>query len=368
MECCAKREKCLYMHSDFPCKYYYLGMKNHNKDNCKFSHGKPLTDQLRNILLKHLETAPKEILGDFPRINRENALNMLNIQHQKLLKEHGMSVPIISPVSSSSSLKLPSLMDVITKRQPLKKRTDSNNISASSGNKINSLEDKITEASSAKLNKPRKTRWCEVTNQQQQQQPQRLLPQSNKSIQSHKSQTVTSSVGLQISSGNPLASTDCINYLSLRHLKGVITLEQINKLALIGIEDLDQINQLTVAQLNEFGLSITQIHELQLNAMNMQKLGLATSTASTATCTTSTITTTEATPDIMSLVQPNPMLTSPTIVATAPVTYLPTIEKSKKLETDILNSAFYMEFGSGGKDLDMRCPPTSMIQPADITR
>lgn len=34
MECCAKREKCLYMHQDFPCKYYYTQSECTQKD-CK---------------------------------------------------------------------------------------------------------------------------------------------------------------------------------------------------------------------------------------------------------------------------------------------------------------------------------------------
>lgn len=38
--------------------------------------------QLKNILLKHLETAPKEILGNFPRLSRDNALAMMNGQEK----------------------------------------------------------------------------------------------------------------------------------------------------------------------------------------------------------------------------------------------------------------------------------------------
>ena len=33
---------------------------------------------MKGILLKHLETAPKEILGDFPRLSREGAMLMIN--------------------------------------------------------------------------------------------------------------------------------------------------------------------------------------------------------------------------------------------------------------------------------------------------
>lgn len=62
------------------------------------------------------------------------------------------------------------------------------------------------------------------------------------------------------------------DFLSLKYITGVISHEQIANLEQMGIHNLDQISQLTVAQLNELGLSISQIHELQLNALNMKKL------------------------------------------------------------------------------------------------
>ncbi|XP_050593538.1 protein suppressor of sable isoform X1 [Bombus affinis] len=77
MDCCAKRDKCLYMHHDFPCKFFHTGLKCSQGENCKFSH-QPLNEQVKGILLKHLETAPKEILGDFPRLSREGAMLMIN--------------------------------------------------------------------------------------------------------------------------------------------------------------------------------------------------------------------------------------------------------------------------------------------------
>lgn len=70
---CVKKEKCLYLHKGFPCKYFHTGLDcKDDSDTCKFSH-EPLNDMTRNLLLKHLETAPKEILGDFPRMNRAEA-------------------------------------------------------------------------------------------------------------------------------------------------------------------------------------------------------------------------------------------------------------------------------------------------------
>ncbi|XP_014367341.2 protein suppressor of sable isoform X4 [Papilio machaon] len=47
-----------------------------------------------------------------------------------------------------------------------------------------------------------------------------------------------------------------------------------NDLTKMGIENLDQLGQLTVLQLNSIGISLKQITEIQLNTMSIQKLGL----------------------------------------------------------------------------------------------
>lgn len=93
MDCCAKKDKCLYMHNDFPCKFYHTGLKCHAGKNCKFSHGK-LNETLRSILLKHLETAPKEILGNFPRLSREGVITMLRGNEKKIPSLFDIKVPI----------------------------------------------------------------------------------------------------------------------------------------------------------------------------------------------------------------------------------------------------------------------------------
>ncbi len=82
-ERCAKKEKCLYLHKGFPCKYFHTGKRCLDSDeSCKFSHGH-LTDETRAILIKHLESAPKEILGDFPRMSREQAVRTVAIVEAK---------------------------------------------------------------------------------------------------------------------------------------------------------------------------------------------------------------------------------------------------------------------------------------------
>ena len=201
MECCAKRDKCSYMHGDFPCKYYYLGLKCQNKD-CKFNHGKPLTDDLKVILLKHLETAPKEILGDFPRLSRDHAQGLIVTTHAKLLADFGMEVP---------AAKIPSLLDVVTSKPPP------------------DIIDRNKKSS----------RWLQKPENFSQPPPDIPAP--------------------------PKSSASSV---SLKTLVGVLTVKQIDDLASLGIETVNQINHLTVAQLNELGLTVTQISEIQLNGLN----------------------------------------------------------------------------------------------------
>ncbi len=55
-ERCAKKEKCLYLHKGFPCKYFHTGQNClDTAESCKFSHG-PLSDETRSILLKVIAT------------------------------------------------------------------------------------------------------------------------------------------------------------------------------------------------------------------------------------------------------------------------------------------------------------------------
>ena len=88
-DCCAKGEKCSYMHSEFPCKFYHTGLVCLQAENCKFAHGGPLDEHRKQILFKHIETAPREILGGFPRMSREEALNKINIAQQSLMGQYG---------------------------------------------------------------------------------------------------------------------------------------------------------------------------------------------------------------------------------------------------------------------------------------
>ena len=226
MDCCAKRDKCLYMHADFPCKYYHTGLPCIYKDDCKFAHGKPLSDALKNILLKHIESAPKEILGDFPRLNREGALKMLQTTQGKLIQQY-------SETPENNDKNIPSLFE-LTIPNP------QNSADSLQGNQynMNERQNKISP-------KVRQSRWQND-----------LSNNPNYNV------------------GSPNSNTNSSNVLSIKNLTGVLTPRQIVDLTKMGIENLDQLGQLTVLQLNSIGLSLKQITEIQLNTMNIQKLGL----------------------------------------------------------------------------------------------
>ncbi|KAJ8731333.1 hypothetical protein PYW07_004497 [Mythimna separata] len=227
MDCCAKRDKCLYMHADFPCKYYHTGLQCIYKDECKFAHGKPLTDALKNILLKHIESAPKEILGDFPRLNREGALKMLQTTQAKLIQQY-------SDTPEGNETNIPSLFEL---NIPNPQSTGD----SLQGNQYN-LNDRQNKISP----KVRQSRWQNDLS-------------NNQNFNVH---------------SPPSNNTNTSNVLSIKNLTGVLTPRQIIELTKMGIDNLDQLGQMTVLQLNSIGLSLKQITEIQLNTMNIQKLGL----------------------------------------------------------------------------------------------
>lgn len=222
MDCCAKRDKCLYMHADFPCKFYHTGLPCVYKDECKFAHGKPLSDNIKNILLKHIESAPKEILGDFPRLNREGALKMIQTTQAKLIQQYSENL-------EDQERNIPSLFELNLSNPP-----------NGEGNQFNSYNNDRQNKISPKV---RQSRWQNENSNQNYNM--NVSPNSNSS-----------------------------NVLNIRNLTGVLTPRQILDLSKMGIDNLDQLGQLTVLQLNSIGLSLKQITEIQLNTMSIQKLGL----------------------------------------------------------------------------------------------
>lgn len=268
MECCAKREKCLYMHQDFPCKYYYTGSECTQKD-CKFGHGKPLTDALRAILMKHLETAPKEILGDFPRLGRELANQKIRSRHKELCMKFNVTDELHGPPPSSFAA---NSANAVTAERP-SSGADANNIPPL--NEIYSkppppirgkAEDSRARAQPDKGNSnnhSRKSRWCE-----------QMRLGSDGPMTGANAIPVGNSSFAKGAAGPPptLAGSEASkSSMSLRNLTNVLTQDQMDKLAAIGIVTLDQVKHLTVLQLTEIGLSISQLSEIQMSAVQVEK-------------------------------------------------------------------------------------------------
>lgn len=131
MDCCAKGDKCLYMHSEFPCKFYHTGLNCFAGTDCKFAHGKPLNDcktrkqktkniirttpsfvaALKQVLFKHIETAPKEILGEFPRLSREGAQTRISQAQKSLEAKFGLEKKDSSSEGGGKN-NIPSLFDI----------------------------------------------------------------------------------------------------------------------------------------------------------------------------------------------------------------------------------------------------------------
>ncbi|XP_019300717.1 zinc finger CCCH domain-containing protein 8 isoform X4 [Panthera pardus] len=55
---CTRGENCLYLHNEYPCKFYHTGTKCYQGDYCKFSHA-PLTPETQELLAKVLDTEKK---------------------------------------------------------------------------------------------------------------------------------------------------------------------------------------------------------------------------------------------------------------------------------------------------------------------
>lgn len=272
MDCCAKRDKCLYMHSDFPCKFYHTGLPCVYKDDCKFAHGKPLSENLKMILLKHIESAPKEILGDFPRLSREGAANMIANTQMKLMQQYP------SESNENQDKSIPSLFEL---NIPKPQNIGDPNQARISPNQLN--YDKSSKGSP----KVRQSRW-----------------QNDNSISNHNNLLHSNNTGAPV------------NVLSIKNLNGVLTPKQITDLTKMGIDNLDQLGQLTVLQLNSIGISLKQITEIQLNTMSIQKLGLISSNNETQQTQSTFLTSLSSSKDMDLRVPPIIPVVTPTAIVT----------------------------------------------------
>ncbi|XP_062551318.1 uncharacterized protein LOC134216460 [Armigeres subalbatus] len=63
---CSRAECCSFMHSEFPCKFYYFGYECKDGNSCKLRHGAALDDIMKQALWDHVTSGPANLLQRFP--------------------------------------------------------------------------------------------------------------------------------------------------------------------------------------------------------------------------------------------------------------------------------------------------------------
>eukprot|EP00099_Drosophila_melanogaster_P010445 NP_001284753.1 suppressor of sable, isoform C [Drosophila melanogaster] len=249
MDCCAKRDKCSYMHKEFPCKYYYLGMDCYAGDDCLFYHGEPLSEQLRNVLLKHMETAPKEILGDFKRISRDIAIVQMTRRHEQLCDQlnrentwNSIGCGLMGKRQDHQMQQQQQQLQHQQLQQQQEQQQTQQQAAADGGGCIPSLLDMVINPPLSE-NK-RKSRWTEKMG-------------------------AKAAAGAAGSSERDSTSPDAKPlppHLDLANLSHVLSAENMAKLNKLGITNLEQMLQVPFGQLTEAGLTLVEIGEIQRKA------------------------------------------------------------------------------------------------------
>jgi len=309
-DCCAKRDKCSYMHKEFPCKYYYLGMDCYAGDDCLFHHGEPLSEQLRNILLKHMETAPKEILGDFKRISRDVALNQMTRRHEQLCEQCHMENSWTTLASAGVSrlqeqqhaaakaqahqaaaiaAVSASLQQAVAAAQGAATASGTATAGGAGGNSIPSLLDMVINPPTnlhhgdVKPEKKRKSRWAEKSAAKSASTT--TLTTGATAVAAAAASTATSTPATtaptpaSAPAPAPLATAKPLPaHLDLANLTQVLSAEHMAKLNKLGISNLEQMLQVPFGKLTEAGLTLAEIGEIQRKAEEAQpnKEGAAT--------------------------------------------------------------------------------------------
>ncbi|XP_065084377.1 uncharacterized protein LOC135706658 isoform X2 [Ochlerotatus camptorhynchus] len=103
---CMRAESCSFMHSEFPCKFYYFGYECKDGKNCKLLHGSALDPTMTQALWHHVMSAPANLLQRFPcfphvllKQNFDDRHNeLIQMEQEGLLEDREMK---INPVSST---------------------------------------------------------------------------------------------------------------------------------------------------------------------------------------------------------------------------------------------------------------------------
>lgn len=140
---CTNGDLCQFMHEDFPCRFYYLDLehpKSMDKDNCRFKHGGPLSDQLLRFFKKQIKIWVQKMTKEKPEqfdSMMTDYMNKFEAKQEKLeLETHnqllGNHYNYCTEVDSNGPF---SIQSILTSKQ-LKALADRNITTAEQINKI----------------------------------------------------------------------------------------------------------------------------------------------------------------------------------------------------------------------------------------
>lgn len=118
---CQKGDLCEFMHSEFPCRYFYLDL-NHpkvtNDAECRFKHGGPLNKELSRYFKKHIELWVKDMTKSKPE-EYEKKLNDFHTKFEtKQFKlEQDSQTNRINSIVIPKNSNVFSLENILTRKQ-----------------------------------------------------------------------------------------------------------------------------------------------------------------------------------------------------------------------------------------------------------
>lgn len=126
---CDRIASCLYLHNEFPCKFYYLDLPHPKSDEmCRFSHAGPLCDDMRESFLRQMENSMKAKLTDQKNVKNVDELilnemngivDRLNRRQQQLINadRQGRTDEHHTNISKALSDSKDDLEDILTQTQ-----------------------------------------------------------------------------------------------------------------------------------------------------------------------------------------------------------------------------------------------------------
>lgn len=112
---CTRGNACTRMHSDFPCKFYYLNMPHPlgiDADKCRFMHGNVLNEKTKRFFVKHIEVWVKKrcaMSGENAEEQMNEMMTRFDEQQQRIQEQKSIQSPVcdLSGAEASTSLLTP---------------------------------------------------------------------------------------------------------------------------------------------------------------------------------------------------------------------------------------------------------------------